>query len=115
MYFKDDVHKSQTEFLLQKFGLPDVYSNVEYGSFAYLVGAVYKAKDVVKCFDEFNSIDTERFNKVISVYSSSEKSMLNFALQCFNKSLSDITIADTFWSLDDVNTDILKKAIDIRY
>lgn len=115
VFYKDEFHKEQTEILLNKFGMEDLFSNVEYGSFAYIVGATGKAKNIIKCFDETNSIHTNLFYETIQVYSSSEKDMLLFALQCFNGSLSEITLDDTFRSLDSNNEKTIKQAINIRY
>ena len=115
MFFKDEWHKEDVKLMLGKFEMEDVFSNVEYGSFAYIVGATGKAKNIIKCFNETNSINTDMFYETIQVYSSSEKSMLLFALQCFNDRLSDITLADTFRSLDSNNEKVIKQAIEIRY
>lgn len=115
MYYKDEFHEKEMFMMLNKFGLSDVYSDVEYGSFSYIVSAIGKGEDIIKCFDESNSIDLNMFDKTISVYSGSEKDMSNFALQCFNKHLSDITLADTFRSLDSKNEKVIKQAIEIRY
>jgi|SRR5699024_3734119 len=115
MYFKDEEHKEGLEFLLSKFGLSDVESDVYYGSLAYLVSATGKERKIVKTFKRDGSVDSDKYMEIIQVYSSSEQALLKFALQCFNSRLSKITIADVFYSLDSQNSKVVKQAIEIRY
>lgn len=115
MYFKNEKHKEDLELLLNKFGLSDVKNNVYYGSLAYIVSATGKANKIAKTFKSDGSINTREYLNIIKVFSSSEQALLKFALQCFNSSLSEITIADVFYSLDSKNTKVVKQAIEIRY
>lgn len=115
IFYKSELHEEETNTLLEKFGLKDVSNDIEYGSFAYLVGATGKAFHIMKFIDDENHVDVDGLLEMIGVFSSSEKSMIKFALQCFNKSFSDIILADVMWSLDETNTKVVKQAIDIRY
>jgi len=115
MYFKDNVHEEQTYALLEMFQVKAITQNIEYGAFAYMVGATYKAKQIMKCIDDDKSINLDKFYKTIGVFSSSEQSMLRFALQCFNSSIDDIKLSDVMRSLDNMNVKAVKQVIDMRY
>lgn len=84
IYFKDRLHEEQTNILLEKMGEKSVLQDIEYGSFAYIIGATYKAKDVIKSIDEHNNIDLGLLYDTFSVFNASERVMIRFALQCFN-------------------------------
>lgn len=115
MYFKSDYHEEQTKMLLEKFRKSDVLQDIEYGSFAYIVGATYKAEKIAETIDEDNTIDLDKLYEIIGVFSSSEQGMIRFALQCFNSSIDDIKLSDVMRPLDDENTKVIKQAIEIRY
>lgn len=115
MYFKSDYHEEQTNLLLEKFGKTDVLQDIEYGSFAYIVGATYKAEKIAETIDEDNTIDLDELYEIIGVFSSSEQGIIRFALQCFNSSIDDIKLSDVMRPLDDENTKVIKQAIEIRY
>ena len=51
----------------------------------------------------------------MGVFSSSEKNMIRFALQCFNSSIDDIKLADIMYSLDNENVKVIKQAIDLLW
>lgn len=114
MYFKSDYHEEQTKMLLKKFRKSDVLQDIEYGSFAYIVGATYKAEKIAETIDE-EGIDLDKLYEIIGVFSSSEQGMIRFALQCFNSSIDDIKLSDVMRPLDDENTKVIKQAIEIRY
>lgn len=115
IYFKDEVHEREMNLILDKFNIGNIFQDIEYSSFAYVVGAIYKAKQVIKAIDEDGNIDLDILNKITSVFSHSEKVMVEFALQCFNDSVSDIKLSDVMRPLDEYNTKVIKQAIDIRY
>ncbi len=115
IYFKDEVHEEQTALLLEKFKKESLLQDVEYGSFAYIVGATYKAKQVASAIDEEGNIDLDELYEIIGVFSSSERGMIRFALQCFNNSMDEITLGEVMRPLDDKNTKVIKQVIDIRY
>lgn len=115
IYFKSDFHEEQTKILLEKFKKEDVLQDIEYGSFSYIVGATYKAKQIAEAIDEDNTIDLDDLYEIIGVFSSSEQGMIRFALQCFNNSIDDIKLGDVMRPLDDENTKVIKQAIEIRY
>lgn len=115
MFYKSDEHKKDTEKILQTFGISDIAKDIEYGSIAYVVAATYKTDDFITCIDDDNNIDLDKLFKSMEVWSYSEKSMIRFALQCFNGSIDDIKLSDVMRSLDDDNTKVIKQAIDIRY
>lgn len=115
IYFKDKLHEEQTNILLEKMGEESVLQDIEYGSFAYIVGATYKAKDVIKAIDEHNNIDLGLLYDIFAVFSASERVMIRFALQCFNNSIDNIKLSEVMQPLDDKNTKVIKQAIDIRY
>jgi len=115
VYFKNEAHIKETSLILDRFGLESVMQDIEYGSFAYVVGAIYKSKHVIKAIDEDGNIDFSILNKVMSVFSHSERVMVEFALQCFNGSVSDIKLSDVMRPLDEHNTEVIKQVIDIRY
>lgn len=115
IFYKSDFHEEQTNLILNKFGLTNLFQDVEYGVFAYIVGATYKAKDIVKAIDDEGTIDIDKLDSIIEFYSSSEKKMIEFALQLFNSRLSDIKLTHVMESLDDENTKVIKQAVLIRY
>lgn len=115
LIYKNEVHENQCNQILQKLGLLTVEQNKEIGSFAYIVSATYKGNQILPALYDNGSIDIEKYLDVIKPFSSSEKAMLKFAIQCFNGSFSDIAIPDVFRSLDTENTAIIKQAINIRY
>ena len=115
MYYKDKVHEEQVKCLLNKLKLEKISQDIKYGTFAYIVGATYKAKYIMKIIDEDNNIDLDMLYDEIDVYSTSEQHMIRFALQCFNYSIDDIQLGETMRSLDALNTKVIKQAIDIRY
>lgn len=114
IFYKDELHKEQTELLLNKFGISSIQEDLYYGTFSYIVGATYKTKHIAKAIYD-RQIDVDEIYETIKVYSSSEKYMIRFALQCFNGSIDEIKLSDVMHSLDDVNTKIVKQAINIRY
>ena len=115
LFYKDEVHERQTNEMLEKFCLSSIKQDAECGVFAYIVGAVYKVPHLIECIDNEGSIDLDLLYEKIAVFSSSEKHMIRFALQCFNGSLDDIPLSNVMWSLDAKNTRVIKQAIDIRY
>lgn len=115
IFFKNDLHEEGTKLLLVKMGKTDVLQDVEYGTFAYIVGAIYKAKQVVKVIDGDGSINLDYLYEIIGVFSSCEQAMIRFALQCFNNSMDDIPLGEVMRSLDNENTKVIKQAIEIRY
>lgn len=115
IYFKSELHEEQTNLLLEKMGKASLLKDIEYGSFAYIVGATYKVNQIMQTVDENNSIDLDELYNIIGVFSSSEQGMIRFALQCFNSSIDDIKLGDVMRPLDDENTKVIKQAIDIRY
>lgn len=115
MFYKDEVHEEQTMTILQTFGLTHLEQNVEYGSLAYIIGATYKGNYFINYINENGSIDSNGLLKKIQVFSSSERNMIKFALQCFNNKMNDITLYDTMYSLDNNNRKIIKEAINLRY
>lgn len=114
IFFKDELHKEQTELLLNKFGISSIQEDSYYGTFSYIVGATYKSNHIAKTIYDCQ-IDVDEIYEMIKVYSSSEKYMIRFALQCFNGSIDDIRLSDVMHSLDDVNAIVVKQAINIRY
>lgn len=60
-------------------------------------------------------MDLDILNEAMSVYSSSEISMIRFALQLFSSSLDDITIPEVMRSLDNENEIVIVQAILFRY
>lgn len=114
VYFKNELHEEETNLLLERMGKESLLQDVEYGSFAYIVGAIYKAKQVSKAIDE-EGIDLDKLYEIIGVFSSSEIVMVRFAVQCFNGSIDEITLGEVMRPLDDENTKVIKQAIDIRY
>lgn len=113
--YKSEEHKNQCNQILQKLGLITVNQNRELGSFAYIASATYKTRYLLPALRSNGSIDVEMYYDAIEPFSSSEKAMLKFAIQCFNDSISDITIPAVFRSLDSENTFAVKQAINIRY
>lgn len=113
--YKSKEHENQCVQILQKLGLLTVDQNKELGSFAYIVSATYKTNNILPTLYDNGSIDVETYLDLIKPFSSSEKAMLMFAIQCFNASTSDISLTDVFRSLDTENTFIIKQAINIRY
>lgn len=65
MYFKDEIHEEQPLSVLDKFGETNIMEDVEYGTFAYLVGATYKAERIIQCIDENNNIDLDDLYGII--------------------------------------------------
>lgn len=115
VYYKSDYHEEQTQTILDKFKQETITQDIEYGSIAYVVGATYKAEYLIKTIDEYNTIDIEKLYEVMDVFSSSERSMIRFALQLFNSSIDDIKLSDVMHSLDEDNSKVIKQAIDLRY
>jgi len=115
MYYKDEYHEQQTKELLAVFNKEEVLDDIEYGVFSYLVGGIGKVKGIKKTIDEYGNIDISKVYKEIEVYSSSERSIVRFAMQCFNSNIDDITLAELMYSLDASNTRLVKQAIDLRY
>ncbi|MCY7865918.1 hypothetical protein P8918_13165 [Bacillus spizizenii] len=113
-YFKSDFHEQQTNLLLKKLGRSTVTEDLEYGVFAYVTGATLKAEKVEQAIDG-EGVDIEKLYEIIDVFSSSEKAMIRFALQCFNSSIDDIKLSEVMRSLDDQNTQVVKQAINILY
>lgn len=114
IYFKDVEHKEQMNLVLKSLNKSNMLDDIEYGSFAYVVGAVYKGKQLEKGITE-DGIDLDYIYEKIKVFSHSEQVMLKFALQCFNGSIDDIKLSDVMRPLDQYNTKVIKQVIDIRY
>lgn len=115
IYFKSNLHEELTKLLLEKMGKESLLQNIEYGSFAYVVGATYKVNQIIHTIDDDNNIDLDELYNIMGVFSTSEQGMIRFALQCFNTSIDDIKLSDVMRPLDDENTKVIKQAIDIRY
>lgn len=115
VYYKSEFHEEQTELLLEKFKIHTVTQDIEYGSFAYVVGATYKAKQIEKIIDEEGTIDITELYEIIGVYSNSERSMIRFAVQLYSSTLDDITLSEVMESLDDENSRVIKQAIELRF
>lgn len=115
MYYKDEMHKEQTMEILKKFGQTTIHQDVEYGAFAYIIGATYKAEYIIQCIDEDGNIDLDDLFEIMGVFSTSEQGMIRFALQCFNGSIDDIKLSEVMRPLDDENMKMIKQAISIRY
>ena len=115
VYFKSDLHKEQTEKILEKFGQKSLSQNIEYGLFAYVVGATYKAENVLKTINDENFIDIDKLHEIINSFSTSERVMIRFSLQLFNSSIDDIKLSDVMYSLDSENVKVIKQAIELRY
>lgn len=114
LYFKDRQHKEDSNCFLKVFGKSDFTTDVEYGVLSYVLGAVNKKKDLMLAVDE-EGIDIEKLYEILDVYSSSERSMIRFGVQCFNTSIDDIKLADVVSSLDNENLRVVKTALDLRY
>lgn len=122
MYFKNDYHEKETVQLLKKLGKFDesksidgnILQDVEYGALAYIIGATYKADFLERAFST-EGIELEKIYEIIGPYSSAEKGMIRFALQCFNSNMDDIKFSDAMYSLDGENTNVIKQAIDFLY
>jgi hypothetical protein len=115
VYYKDEVHEEKTMEILKKFEQTTIHQDVEYGAFAYIIGATYKAEYIIQCIDEDGNIDLDDLFEVMGFFSTSEQGMIRFALQCFNSSIDDIKLSEVMRPLDDENTKMIKQAIDIRY
>ncbi|AXI00546.1 hypothetical protein DV702_12935 [Sporosarcina sp. PTS2304] len=114
-YFKSDWHEEETSFLLEKLGVQTLAQDTEYGSFAYVIGATCKAKQIARTIDEEGTIDVDEVHELMGVFSSSEQGMIRFALQCFNNSIDEIPLGEVMRPLDEENTKVIKQAIDLRY
>ena len=114
LYFKDRQHKEDSNCFLKVFGKSDFTTDVEYGVLSYVLGAVNKKTDLMLAVDE-EGIDIEKLYEILDVYSSSERSMVRFGVQCFNASIDDIKLADVVSSLDNENLRVVKTALDLRY
>ena len=116
LYFKDQQHEEDSNCFLNAFGKSDFTTDVEYGVLSYVLGAVNKKKDLMLAVDEeMMGIDIEKLYEILDVYSSSERSMIRFGVQCFNASIDDIKLADVVSSLDNENLCVVKTALDLRY
>lgn len=114
LYFKDQQHEEDSNCFLKAFGKSDFTTDVEYGVLSYVLGAVNKKKGLMLAVDE-EGIDIEKLYGILDVYSSSERSMIRFGVQCFNASIDDIKLADVVSSLDNENLRVVKTALDLRY
>lgn len=114
LFFKDEIHESQFNDILEAVGT-DI-NNIELATLAYLTAATYKGKRLLE-EEVFTHryVDNEKFHEVIAPYSSSEKGLLRFGLQCYNHHLDEITIAEVLYPLDDTNLKIMKSALAFRY
>lgn len=115
IYFKSDLHKTHTYKTLKMFNENELENDVYVGSFAYLVGATFKADRIGKMIYDDGTIDLKGIYDEIKYYSTSEKAIIRFALQLFNSSIDDILIGDVMQSLDSKNIKAVKQAIDIRF
>src|SRR5699024_4440387 len=117
IFYKNKLHEEGTKKLLKKFQTPSISANKERAAFSYLVGATNRIESVIACFDENNMIDLNLLIETIERkdFSSSEKSMLKFAIQFINQNISNITLTEVMNTIDDNNITIIKQAIDIRY
>ncbi|GAF66428.1 hypothetical protein BTS2_3329 [Bacillus sp. TS-2] len=115
IFYKSDYHEEQTKLLLNKFDKPSIKSDLEYGVLAYIIGATFKAKNIESTIDNEGSIDLEQLYEIMAVFSSSEKNMIRFSLQCFNKSIDNITLSEVMHGLDDDNVKVIKQAIELLW
>ena len=116
IYFKSTEHKESSQQFLELFGKEDFLGDVEYGTVAYIFGALsYKFNDLISVIDDDQSLDVGKLYELIDVYSSSERNMIRFAMQCFNSNIDDICLNDVLYSLDNENALVIKTAIEIRY
>lgn len=83
-----------------------------YTSLALLWSATDK-DELLSCVSSGVKLDI--VEKVIESYSTSEKALIRFGLQCFNEKFDDITLPEVLENLDSKNIAIVKQAIAIRY
>lgn len=114
VFFKDDSHEADTATILHALGKARLSDDVEYGTFAYVAGATGKMAQIQKAFDA-EGLDVDKLYDLMGVFSSSEKGMIRFALQCFNNSIDDIPIGEVMRPLDDANKQVILQAVDMRY
>ncbi|MGE6591615.1 hypothetical protein ACQKEX_14570 [Bacillus pumilus] len=114
--FKSENHKKQTDLILDLLGEKpfDLADDVYYRSFAYVAGAVNKFNEIKETIN-LDGIDLDQLYEEMERFSSSEKAMTRFAIQCFNGRLDDITLPQVMHSLDSENSNGIKEAIGIRY
>ena len=112
LFFKDEIHESQFNAILDTVGA----DNIEVTTLAYLTAATYKGKRLIeeKALN-YKFIDDEKFLEVIAPYSSSEKGLLRFALQCYNRHYDTITLPEVLQPLDETHHKIVKNALTLRY
>ncbi|GAB2560880.1 hypothetical protein [Gracilibacillus alcaliphilus] len=70
---------------------------------------------MAKAIDVEGSLDVGELYEIMGVFSSSDKNMIRFALQCFNSSIDDIKLADVMHGLDGQNIKVIKQAIDLLW
>lgn len=114
VFFKDETHKQETKSILDELGKLRLFDDIEYGTFAYVVGATGKFKQLKKVFD-YDGISIGELYELMDVFSTSEKGMIRFAVQCFSNSMDDITIGEVMRPLDSENKKVIMQAIDMRY
>lgn len=113
IFWKDDFHKKSFHMILDKMKQNERF-DCYYYSFAYLVAAAGKAKEILEYIDE-EGIELDDLMNGIEVFSNSEKSMIRFALHLFNNNLGEIYFHDVVRSLDPDNYRSVLEAIQIRY
>lgn len=114
LYFKDDYHAAETMNLLQKFGYDSIYDSREHTVLCYIIAAIYKGKSLAGCIDE-EGVDLDSFLEKMNVFSSSERDILRFGLQLYNRNIDDIRLPDVMNHLDAENSKVVISAIAFLY
>lgn len=114
IYYKDEWHEQETALLLKQMSIQSIQEDLSYGLLAYIIGSVYKAKHLKHALDK-DGVDLDVLLPKLEVYSSSERAMIRFALQCFNGNIDNISLNDVMYNLDENNVRVIKQAIDLRY
>lgn len=116
MYFKSDWHKQlYNQFLAKR---DESYRDVYFKVFCYVAAATGK-EQVGQVLVDNHRIDLEKLQEISGPYSSSEKALLELAIQLYNgnslQGESPATITDICRSLDNQNQKVVVHALTLRY
>lgn len=114
MWFKNEEHKQNYEYLLVIYDGHDGHADSESISALYVLAAVGKSK-VIDSLVSRGEIDFPKLLRVCRPWSSGEKAMVKLAASLFNQFNYKAIINDVFRPLDQSNTTMVLEALKLRY